>query len=57
MNQVLIVAYGVTITPWKLIGYLGVLLFAGRWVVRSKRHSKARQAGATYKRTLKDLLA
>lgn len=21
-----------TVTPWKLIGYLGVFLFAGRWV-------------------------
>lgn len=34
MNRVLIVFYGVTITPWKLIGYLGVLLFAGRWFVQ-----------------------
>lgn len=23
-----------TITPWKLIGYTGVLLFAGRWLVQ-----------------------
>ena len=29
MNKVLIVMFGVTITPWKLIGYLGVFLFAG----------------------------
>ena len=34
MNEVLVVAYGVTITPWKLVGYVGVLLFAGRWVVQ-----------------------
>jgi lipid-A-disaccharide synthase-like uncharacterized protein len=34
MNDVLIVAFGVTITPWKLIGYVGVALFAGRWVVQ-----------------------
>ena len=33
------------------------VMVAGRWVVRSKRHSKARQAGAAYKRTLQDLLA
>ena len=26
--------FDVVITPWKLIGYLGVLLFAGRWVVQ-----------------------
>jgi lipid-A-disaccharide synthase-like uncharacterized protein len=25
---------GIAITPWKLVGYLGVLLFAGRWVVQ-----------------------
>jgi lipid-A-disaccharide synthase-like uncharacterized protein len=34
MNQVLIVLFGITITPWKLIGYSGVFLFAGRWFVQ-----------------------
>jgi lipid-A-disaccharide synthase-like uncharacterized protein len=34
MNQVLIAMFGVTITPWKLIGYAGVFLFAGRWFVQ-----------------------
>ena len=34
MNEVLIVYLGVTITPWKLIGYLGVALFTGRWFVQ-----------------------
>ena len=34
MNKVLIVQFGVTITPWKLIGYAGVFLFAGRWFVQ-----------------------
>jgi lipid-A-disaccharide synthase-like uncharacterized protein len=34
MNRVLLVMYGVTITPWKLIGYAGVLMFAGRWFVQ-----------------------
>ena len=28
------VFFGVAVTPWKLIGYLGILLFAGRWVVQ-----------------------
>jgi lipid-A-disaccharide synthase-like uncharacterized protein len=23
---------GIVITPWKLVGYLGVALFAGRWI-------------------------
>jgi lipid-A-disaccharide synthase-like uncharacterized protein len=34
MNQVLIVIFGVTLTPWKLVGYVGVFLFAGRWLVQ-----------------------
>jgi lipid-A-disaccharide synthase-like uncharacterized protein len=43
MHQVLIVMFGVTVTPWKLIGYLGVLMFAGRWFVQlaaSKAHGR-----------------
>lgn len=34
MNEVLAVVFGVTVTPWKLVGYLGVFLFAGRWFVQ-----------------------
>ena len=34
MNDVLLVIFGVTVTPWKLIGYTGVFLFAGRWFVQ-----------------------
>jgi lipid-A-disaccharide synthase-like uncharacterized protein len=34
VNETLIVMLGVTITPWKLIGYTGVFLFAGRWFVQ-----------------------
>jgi lipid-A-disaccharide synthase-like uncharacterized protein len=34
MNQVLAVLFGVTVTPWKIVGYLGVALFAGRWFVQ-----------------------
>ena len=43
MNQVLFDNFGVVVTPWKLIGYLGVGLFAGRWFVQmfaSRRHRK-----------------
>jgi lipid-A-disaccharide synthase-like uncharacterized protein len=43
MNQVLMMAFGVTLTPWKLVGYLGVVLFAGRWFVQiiySRAHGK-----------------
>jgi lipid-A-disaccharide synthase-like uncharacterized protein len=34
MNDILGTVMGITITPWKIVGYAGVLLFAGRWVVQ-----------------------
>jgi lipid-A-disaccharide synthase-like uncharacterized protein len=34
VDTVLLQAFGLVITPWKLIGYLGVGLFAGRWFVQ-----------------------
>lgn len=34
MNTVLYQGFGVLITPWKLVGYVGVALFAGRWFVQ-----------------------
>jgi lipid-A-disaccharide synthase-like uncharacterized protein len=34
MNHVILNAYGLVVTPWKLVGYLGVALFAGRWFVQ-----------------------
>jgi lipid-A-disaccharide synthase-like uncharacterized protein len=34
MNRPLLIVLGVTITPWKLVGYSGVFLFAGRWFVQ-----------------------
>lgn len=43
MDQVLVDSWGVIITPWKLIGYLGVTLFAGRWFVQlaySRMHKR-----------------
>jgi lipid-A-disaccharide synthase-like uncharacterized protein len=43
MNEVIAVVFGVTLTPWKLVGYTGVLLFAGRWVVQviaTRAHGK-----------------
>jgi lipid-A-disaccharide synthase-like uncharacterized protein len=35
--------FGVHITPWKLIGLTGALMFGGRWLLQfiaSKRHGK-----------------
>jgi lipid-A-disaccharide synthase-like uncharacterized protein len=34
MHEVIGNYLGVTLTPWKLVGYLGVALFAGRWLVQ-----------------------
>ena len=27
--------FGVTLTAWKLVGFLGALMFAGRWLVQA----------------------
>jgi len=34
MNEVIANVFGVVVTPWKLIGYLGALMFTGRWFVQ-----------------------
>ena len=43
MNDVLFVWLGVTVTPWKLIGYAGALLFTGRWFVQLYASRRARR--------------
>lgn len=43
MNSVIGTYFGVLLTPWKIVGYLGVFLFAGRWVVQviaTRRHGR-----------------
>jgi lipid-A-disaccharide synthase-like uncharacterized protein len=43
MNQPFLVLLGITLTPWKLLGYVGVALFAGRWFVQmyySRKHRR-----------------
>ena len=34
MNEVLFQIHSIGVTPWKLVGYLGVLLFTSRWFVQ-----------------------
>lgn len=34
MRDVLFQFMGVAVTPWKLVGYFGVMLFASRWLVQ-----------------------
>lgn len=41
MNTVMGQLFGVVITPWKLVGYCGVLFFAGRWVFQVLATRKA----------------
>jgi len=43
MDQVIHNAFGITVTPWKLVGYLGVVLFAGRWFVQMHYSRKLRR--------------
>jgi lipid-A-disaccharide synthase-like uncharacterized protein len=43
MNAPLFELFSVLVTPWKLVGYFGTLLFAGRWVVQvfaTRRHGR-----------------
>jgi lipid-A-disaccharide synthase-like uncharacterized protein len=43
MNDTLMTVFGFEITPWKLVGYVGVVLFAGRWFVQlwySRAHGR-----------------
>lgn len=34
LNTVLFEILGINVTPWKIVGYVGVVLFAGRWFVQ-----------------------
>lgn len=43
MRTVIFELWGVVVTPWKIVGYVGVALFAGRWFVQlyaSRRHRR-----------------
>lgn len=43
MNEVLFHIHQVGVTPWKLIGYFGVLLFTSRWFVQMYATRKLRR--------------
>jgi len=34
VSEVLGSYFGVTLTPWKLVGFVGLALFSGRWLVQ-----------------------
>jgi lipid-A-disaccharide synthase-like uncharacterized protein len=45
MDHVMGYLFGITLTGWKLVGYLGVALFAGRWFVQLwASHARGRPA-------------
>ena len=41
MGQMIGHYLGIAITPWKLIGFIGALMFAGRWVVQALATKRA----------------
>lgn len=41
MDQTLFVFHDLTITGWKIIGYLGVLFFSARWILQLYSSRKA----------------
>lgn len=43
MHQTLFKAFGLSISVWKIIGYLGTAIFAGRWFVQLQASRKARK--------------
>jgi lipid-A-disaccharide synthase-like uncharacterized protein len=43
MNQILFHIHHIGVTPWKLIGYVGVFLFTARWFVQLYATKKLRR--------------
>ncbi len=43
MNTVLLVIWGVTITPWKMVGYAGTIMFTMRWLVQVLASRRAKR--------------
>lgn len=43
MNEVLMNIWTVKLTAWKIVGYIGVLTFSGRWFVQLWASRKARK--------------
>ena len=43
MNEVLFHIHHIGVTPWKLIGYVGVFLFTARWFVQLYATKKLRR--------------
>ena len=35
MRDVIGIVFGIVVTPWKLVGFLGAMMFAVRWVLQA----------------------
>ena len=45
MKGVIGVYFGVVLTPWKLVGFVGALMFAGRWILQAWATKRAGRPG------------
>lgn len=43
MNEILLQCFGVTITGWKLVGFIGALMFTSRWFLQLYASKKAKR--------------
>ena len=41
MRDVIGHVFGIVVTPWKLVGFIGALMFAGRWLVQALATKRA----------------
>ena len=41
MRDVIGSFFGIVVTPWKLVGFIGALMFAGRWLVQALATKRA----------------
>jgi lipid-A-disaccharide synthase-like uncharacterized protein len=41
MKEVIGIYFGIVVTPWKLVGFVGGLMFAGRWVLQALATKRA----------------
>lgn len=43
MHETLLELWGIRLTGWKIVGYLGVLMFSARWLIQMWASRKARR--------------
>jgi lipid-A-disaccharide synthase-like uncharacterized protein len=44
MHTELLNLFGITINGWKIVGYIGTLMFTGRWIIQLIASRKARRS-------------